>query len=203
MLEALAEPTGRNCQAASLTHSAAKAAFTMIELILVMAILTIALSLTAPALASFFRGRSLDSEARRLLAVTRQGQSRAVSEGVPIELWVDTQQGKYGLEAEPSYEPKDPRGVVLDLASDMRLEALNGYEGDHAPAVGSIAGANGNFPVQVLSTHPALPKIRFLPDGTISETSPTRLRLTGREDVEIWLIQSTNRLQYEIRNRLN
>src|SRR6184192_239420 len=64
-------------------------AFTLIELILVMTILTIAISVTAPALANFFRGRSLDSEARRLLALTRQGQSRAVSEGLPMELWID------------------------------------------------------------------------------------------------------------------
>src|SRR3954453_22495301 len=80
-------------------------AFTLIELILVMTILTIAISVTAPALANFFRGRSLDSEARRLLALTRQGQSRAISEGVPMQLWVDAAHGGYGLEAEPSYEP--------------------------------------------------------------------------------------------------
>ena len=53
-------------------------AFTLIELILVMAILTMAVSVTAPTLANFFRGRTLDAEARRLLAMTRGGQNRAV-----------------------------------------------------------------------------------------------------------------------------
>src|SRR5689334_15919462 len=48
--------------------------FTLIELILVMAILTVAVSITAPALSNFFHGRTLDSEARRMLALTRQGQ---------------------------------------------------------------------------------------------------------------------------------
>src|SRR5262249_9004612 len=38
--------------------------FTLIELILVMALLTVAVSVTAPALSNFFRGRALDSEAR-------------------------------------------------------------------------------------------------------------------------------------------
>src|SRR5262245_158113 len=85
------------------------AAFTLIELILVMTVLTIAVSLTAPALANFFRGRSLDSEARKLLALTRFGQSRAVSEGIPMELWLDATRGAYGLEAEPSYETTDPK----------------------------------------------------------------------------------------------
>src|SRR5215467_5625288 len=87
--------------------SNSSSAFTLIELILVMTVLTIAASITAPALANFFRGRSLDSEARRMLSLIRQGQSRAVSEGVPMELWIDAQQGAYGLEAEPSYEPND------------------------------------------------------------------------------------------------
>src|ERR1035441_8861833 len=80
----------------------ARRAFTLIELILVMALLTIVISLTAPKLSRFFHGRTLDSEARRLLALTRSGQSRAVSEGVPMDLWVDAELGMFGLEAEPS-----------------------------------------------------------------------------------------------------
>src|SRR6185436_5072643 len=93
----------------------ARSAFTLIELILVMTVLTIAASITAPALANFFRGRTLDSEARRFLALTRQGQSRSASEGLPMELWLDVQQGAYGLEAEPSYEPEDPKAVNFTL----------------------------------------------------------------------------------------
>src|SRR5207245_5134219 len=105
--------------------SSASRGFTLIELILVMAILTIAVSITAPALANFFRGRTLDSEARRLLAVTRQGQSRAVAEGLPIELWVDAAQRTYGLEAEPSYEPNDAKAMTFALDSDTQIEVGN------------------------------------------------------------------------------
>src|SRR5258705_4535465 len=101
---------------------AGRGAFTLIELILVMTILTIAVSITAPALANFFRGRTLDSEARRLLSLTRQGQSRAVSEGVPMELWLDTAHNSYGLEAEPSYEAKDTKAVDISLDSDLQLQ---------------------------------------------------------------------------------
>ena len=64
-------------------------AFTLIELILVLALLVIITSLAAPAMANFIRGRALDSEARRLLALMHAGQSRAVSEGMPMMLWVD------------------------------------------------------------------------------------------------------------------
>src|SRR5262245_10003646 len=98
--------------------------FTLIELILVMTILTIAVSITAPALANFFRGRSLDSEARRLLSLTRAAQSRAASEGIPIDLWVDSTQNAYGVTAESSYEPTDSKAVNFTLDGEIRIEAL-------------------------------------------------------------------------------
>src|SRR5215470_18042481 len=113
--------------------------FTLIELILVMTILTIAVSVTAPALANFFRGRSLDSEARRLLALTHQGQSRAVSEGVPMELWVDTAQSKFGLVAEPSFEPQDPKAVDFAIDPGIKVELV----ADNNPNLNAGLGVNG------------------------------------------------------------
>src|SRR5437016_14129570 len=77
-----------------------KAAFTLIELILVMAMLLIVLAVAAPSLSKFFRGRTLDSEARRFVSLTRYGQSRAVSDGVPSGFWIDPNQGSHGLEQE-------------------------------------------------------------------------------------------------------
>jgi hypothetical protein len=171
-----------------------------------MAMLTIAVSVTAPALANFFRGRSLDSEARRLLALTRHGQSRAVSEGVPMELWVDTSQGAFGLEAEPSYETEDPKKVEFTLDSDMQLETVNSDPSGSSTVMSlsrpaGLASAASSAPL--LSNHPNLPRIRFLPDGSISETSPSMLRLTGRDGRSLWLAQSRNRLGYEIRTTGN
>src|SRR5438445_12373203 len=95
-----------------------KRAFTLMELILVMTVLAIAVSITAPALSSFFRGRTLDSEARRFLSLTRHGQSRAVAEGIPMELWVDAVHQTYGLEAEPTFEPSDSKAVNIQMDSD-------------------------------------------------------------------------------------
>src|SRR2546425_5301550 len=178
-------------------------AFTLIELILVMTVLTIAASIAAPALANFFRGRTLDSEARRLLALTRHGQSRAVSEGLPMELWLDAPQGAYGLEAEPSYEANDPKAVNFTLDKDMQLEVanLNPATSGITTAIVTSSGAASVSPAR--SNHPNLPTIRFLPDGSLSETSPQTLRLTGRDGLSIWVALSRNRLSYEIRNRNN
>src|ERR1035437_4145222 len=119
-------PTGQpgSGRAARSAHRARRG-FTLIELILVMALLTVVISLTAPRLSRFFHGRRLDSEARRLLALTRSGQSRAVSEGIPMDLWVDTEQGRFGLEAEPSYDTTDPQAVDFTLDGGLELEVGN------------------------------------------------------------------------------
>jgi len=180
-------------------------AFTLIELILVMTILTIAISITAPALANFFRGRSFDSEARRLLAMTRQGQSRAVAEGVPVELWVDAANSTVGLEAEPSYEPQDGKAVEITLDSNVAIEAVNADATASLVTAAStpLAGTSGAGTAQVLSRHPDLPRIRFLPDGTIAPTSPAMLRLTSRDGFRLCVALTRNHLSYEIRPDTN
>ena len=155
-------------------------AFTLIELILVMTVLVVVVSVVAPALAGFFRGRTLDLEARRLLALVHAGQSRAISEGWPTLLWVDAQQHAYGLTAESTPHNGDPKALDFTLDDNLQLTAINA-----APV--PVNGHN-------------LPAIRFLPDGSIDESSPATLRLTGAADAELWLVQSPDHANYEIRN---
>ena len=64
-------------------------------------------------MSNFIRGRALDSEARRLMALMHAGQSRAVSEGLPMVLWVDEKQGAYGLQAETTGQNGDPKAENL------------------------------------------------------------------------------------------
>src|SRR5580658_789503 len=101
-------------------------AFTLIELILVMSLLVIMISLVAPSLAGFFRGRVLDSEARRLLSLTRAGQSRAVSAGMPMQLWFDSQKNTYGLQEESVSGKQDPKAVTLDTDASLHIVVPNG-----------------------------------------------------------------------------
>ena len=58
-------------------HSSFSPAFTLIELLLVLSLLVVITSLTAPAMATFIRSRALDSETRRLMALMHAAQSRA------------------------------------------------------------------------------------------------------------------------------
>jgi prepilin-type N-terminal cleavage/methylation domain-containing protein len=178
-----------------------RAAFTLIELILVMAILTVAVSVTAPTMSRFFRGRTLDSEARRLLSLTRNAQMRAATEGIPMDVWIDASKNTYGLEAEPSYEAQDSHGIICELDPGLKIEAV-----EQALAAQPVV-AFGQKQISTISVrrvipaHAGLPTIRFLPDGGISESSPQKVKLIGNEGETYWLAQARDRLSYEIRSK--
>jgi Tfp pilus assembly protein FimT len=175
-------------------------AFTLVELILVMTLLVIMVSLSAPLMANFFRGRALDSEVRRMLALTHGGQSRAVYEGVPMLLWVDVTKGSYGLEAEPGWEDHDAKAEEFALDPALKLEVINAPQ----PSAASTS-ASRNAASALPQARPKgrdLPEIRFLPDGSIDETSPAALKVSDRDGVR-FLAQSRNHLNYEVRNDFN
>jgi len=172
-----------------------RSAFTLIELILVMAMLAAVFAVAAPSLSSFFKGRTLDSEARRFLALTRFGQSQAVSLGVPMVLWMNPQQGIYGLLADPGYFPpgysqagQDTNRVTFTLDDDITVQFS-------APLL-SLQGLN-NVPV-ASGLQPGY--IRFLPDGFIDESSPYQVVLQEDETRVVTIIQSIHRMHYEIQN---
>ncbi len=170
----------------------AQRAFTLVELILVMALLVVMLGYVAPSLSHFFRGRNLSSEARRLLALTRYGQSRAVSEGIPILLWVNPKLGTYGLRAQTGYLDQDSKAVEYTLSTDMeiQMEMPRRLQTNY-------------WTLAPQPTKMALPAICFLPDGFISETSPDQILLRApRDNDAIWIAESANRLAYEIRTNL-
>jgi len=175
-------------------------AFTLIELILVMALLTVVISLTAPKLSRFFHGRTLDSEARRLLALTRSGQSRAVSEGVPIDLWVDAEKGAFGLQAEASFETSDAKAVEFELDSGLKIEVVNKVVAAPVTTLNRAREASKASAPRVTLARGDLPTIRFLPDGSVGETSPEKLHLASSDGGALWLAQARDGLSYEIRS---
>ena len=138
-----------------------------------------------------------------MLALTRSGQSRAVSEGLPMDLWVDAELGTFGLEAEPSYETSDPKAVDFTLDGGLRLQVVNKTVVAPAKTMNSM---NAGHPTTTASVprvnlvHASLPTIRFLPDGSIGEASPQLLHLTSIDSGSLWLAQSHDGLTYEIRS---
>jgi prepilin-type N-terminal cleavage/methylation domain-containing protein len=180
--------------------------FTLIELMLVMTMLLTVIAVAMPSLSNFFRGRTLDSETRRFLSLTRYGQSRAVSEGIPMVLWMDTKEGTYGLEQEQGYiDGGDPKAVSFKLNEDLSFELAN------VPAQsGQFRQAGSRDPFaqigQSLQSRRNVPMIRFQPDGFIGETSPQSVWIREGDGDQgqdaIWITQSRNRLNYEIQTNV-
>lgn len=168
--------------------------FTLIELLLVMTLMVIVISISGPTLANFFRGRTLDSEARRLLALTHAGQSRAASEGVPMDLWLDVASRRYGLQQDPAWAERDPKAMDFAFDQDLQIKIVN----DERPRLSTSRNGMSNG-TQSKARQRNLPEICFLPDGSIDDNSPQALRLSDRSGTSLWLAQATNRLSYEIR----
>lgn len=189
-------------------HVRSTAAFTLVELILVMATLGIVIAIAAPMLSNFFRGRRLESEARRFVALARYGQNRAVSDGVPMILWLDRTEGTYGLREEDGYALRD-----LPLQS-LRVRERGGYEGLDAKEPGFRLAENLRFEVEITGrTNGRIVTIRFMPDGSIDETSLRTLQILqesrnatgngGRATELMWITQSHDRSRYEIVDETN
>jgi len=160
-----------------------------------MAMLAAVFAVTAPSLSSFFKGRTLDSEARRFLSLSRLAQNQAVSQGVPMILWIDPQQRLYGLRADPGYFPPgyyqndtDTNRVTFTLDEDITIQ--------FSPPLLSLEGMT-SIPIQT-GTQPGY--LRFLPDGFIDPSSPYQILLQEGQESLITIIQSANRLNYEIQN---
>ncbi|MBX3744889.1 MAG: hypothetical protein KF833_06220 [Verrucomicrobiae bacterium] len=171
-----------------------------------MALLSIAFALTIPSLREFFRGRVLDSEARRLLSLTRYAQSRAISEGVPMILWIDGIEGRYGLEAAAGFLEEDGRAIEFKVDPLLEMEASEPPRADPLsmrPEEAMLTGL-GAVPGWGIAdrgrSRLGLPRISFLPDGYLGETSPEYIVLRQGGESAVWLTQSTNRLLYELRS---
>lgn len=185
-------------------------AFTLIELILVMALLVIGFGAALPSLRRFFGGRTLDSEANRLQALTRYAQNRAITEGVPMVVWIDATTRRYGLQVAAGFlaeRDEDVRATEFLADESIRFVVT---EPRRSTVFGSLSGmgATASGTAQLTARRSAvddrpltqLPAIRLLPDGYLDPRSPELIELHRGDDETLWLVQTTNRLAYEIRS---
>jgi Tfp pilus assembly protein FimT len=139
---------------------------TLIELILVMALLTIVAAVSAPHLTHFLSGRVLTEECARFVAVTHYARSEAISRGVPTEVWIDPDEGRYGLRylAAETDDLPDPRDYQLNRELQFRFEETVANETDSITML-------------------------FWPDGTVDESSIDCVVIArdGSEELEIAL----------------
>jgi type II secretory pathway pseudopilin PulG len=172
------------------------AGFTLIELILVLGLLLIVVGISFPTLKNFFRGRALDSEARRFLSLTRYAQSRAAAEGLPMVVWIDPQEQTYGMQVETGFVDEDRRAVEYDIDETLLVEVT--APPAPVPMAGlSLPGARQ----RPLVKNASLPAIRINAEGHLEDTSPEAIVFRQGERNEpamLCIVQSGNRLNYEI-----
>lgn len=169
--------------------------FTLIELIFVLALLAITAVFVASSMGSFFRGRTLNFEARRLLSLTHYAQSRAVAEGVPVILWIDPAQSTYGLTVQSSFSDAegDARAVQYAVEPGLILEIPQGV----------VAPVSEQDDERLGITLEGLSFIRFNPDGFFDESSVSKVIIRQSAEAGLELVPTVNRLGYEIRPASN
>jgi Tfp pilus assembly protein FimT len=165
--------------------------------LLVLALLTVVMAVAAPTLSRFFKGRYVDSEAQRVLELTRFASSRAVAEGVPMIFWVNIEQRTYGLHAEEGFVENDPQAVTYSLADNVNL---------FVTLPETLLQVNPTQELEQQTTAAIRPQaeglleFRFLPNGVLGDDSPALIEICeeDREDAAVRIAPNRSRLYYEI-----
>ncbi|OHB76244.1 MAG: hypothetical protein A2Z25_05950 [Planctomycetes bacterium RBG_16_55_9] len=100
-------------------------AFTLLELILVMVILSTVLAMAAPSLRGFFGSRKTHDEAAQILSLTQFARSQAISEGIVYRLNFDTNKRTYWLTSQQAGVFEKLRtefGYVFTFPIDITVE---------------------------------------------------------------------------------
>lgn len=140
-----------------------------------MALLAVIAAFSAPSLARSLRQRNLDGEAARLLALTEYGRDEAISQGVPMTVWVDPKGQRMGVEPKTGYDGDDARSREFELNADIHFEL------DRTATQGGVVAA-----------------MEFSPDGTPSPSSIDAVRLVDRFQSQITVSRTSDGYSYEI-----
>jgi type II secretion system protein H len=163
-------------------------AFTLVELVLVMALLCVILAIAAPSLSRSMHGRNLIQEATRLLALTDFARDEATSKGVPMVVWVNQETGQFGVRAKSGYEDAGARSKQFTLADGIRFDALTVATG--------TASFTGNADSKQYPGESEA--VEYAPDGTIDPASDTAVRLVDQSNSTVGIEQATDAWGYEI-----
>jgi type II secretion system protein H len=100
-----------------------RAGFTLIELMLVLALLAMMVAIVAPKMARSSRARNLEQEALRFVALTEYARDEAVSQGVSMAIYVETQTQRFGMEPASGASGVEVR-KEFTLHDDLHFEEL-------------------------------------------------------------------------------
>ena len=111
-----------------MTHARRQSAFTLIELIIVLVVLSVIIGMCAPSLRGFGQSAKLNDATQQLLATTRWARSEAIATAVTHRIELDIANNAYSVVRQDglTYVPVDgefghatsmPIGFTLQLAS--------------------------------------------------------------------------------------
>jgi type II secretion system protein H len=150
--------------------------FTLVELILVLAVLAVVTAIAAPTLGRSLRDRHLKQEGLRLLALIELGRSEAISQGVPIIVWFDASEGTFGIEPKQGFDAEPAATRDFKLGDDVWFDALTGARG---------AASNETT-------------IEFAPDGMPEEQAIETLKIADKFGGSLTIVRSDDGWGYEI-----
>ena len=147
--------------------------FTLVELVVVMALLAIVAALSAPVMSRSIRARNLNGEAARFIAATEYGRDEAVSQGVPMTVWIDPATQRFGVEPRAGFEGIESRNREFAVNADIHFEM-------DSAAAGIVQA------------------VEFAPDGVPSTTSVETVRLVDRFQSVVTVVRTKDGWGYEI-----
>lgn len=147
---------GRSCGAGG---------FTLLELVLVMALVCSMLAIVAPSLAGFAAARQTADAARQIISLIQYARTQAVAQGCIYRLNFDRQAGEYWLTARNG---ADFESLGSDFGNRFALPQGTSFDLRAGTGGETASGAAAEVP----------DFIDFYPNGA---ASPLIIRLTGRK----------------------
>ena len=143
--------------------------FTLIELVLVMAIIAIISAIVIPSLSGFSKGRKLSNEADRFLSVANWARGQAITRGVTYRLNIDENARRYWLtfmsDDGSTFENDDEQNLNFLLPEDLFISS-------------DIKTQDGEY-------------IEFQPSGRVTTATVRLVNQTTGEEVDIGSLSAT------------
>ena len=177
---------------AGFARPAAGRGFTLVELILVMALLVVFMAIIVPNVTHSLRQRNLEQEAARLLALTEYGRDEAASQGVPMDVWIDPDNKLFGVEPKAGYIGSTVRAKSFQLNAEMHFDPVSG-----GVTVRPGTGAGTKTP-QGQAAHGGITAAEFAPDGTLDPTSVVSVRIADHAGDGVSVTQTADGYGYQI-----
>lgn len=149
--------------------------FTLVELIIVMTLLALITGLVLPSLSRSIRARNLKDEAVRFVAATEYGRDEAVSQGVPMTVWVDPATQRFGVSAKAGYDGVEARNREFTLNPDIHFEVT-----------GATAGGG------------MVDVVEFAPDGAPGTAALETVQMADRFDSTVTIARTNDGWGYEV-----